>query len=149
MILIREDIFFYIMSMCMKHCPCISKEQAKNATLTLSRVVEVLRVVRRRGSHILQKTGSQMATRSSALCDGRSLPPGRYLDVTCQRLREPQRYSAARRSNHENVHNLVRKSSRDEVTALKIHFITRSVETRRVPLSTGQWELIPIFVVHT
>jgi hypothetical protein len=37
------------------------------------------KVVRRRGSHIFNTIGSQMAVRLSALRVGRSLPPGRSL----------------------------------------------------------------------
>jgi hypothetical protein len=37
------------------------------------------RVVRRRGSHIFQTVGSQMAVKLSALRGGHPLPPGRFL----------------------------------------------------------------------
>jgi hypothetical protein len=41
--------------------------------------VETHRVVRRRGSHILQTIGSQTAVRLSVLRAGRPLHPGRFL----------------------------------------------------------------------
>jgi hypothetical protein len=47
--------------------------------LSLSQTVEAHRVVRRRGSHIIETIGSQMAVRLSAPRDGRTLLSGRLL----------------------------------------------------------------------
>jgi hypothetical protein len=61
--------------------------------------MEAHRVVRRRGSHIIQTVGSQMAVSLSALRAGRPLPsrkiPGIHL---CWRLSRTQGHSAAGKS---------------------------------------------------
>jgi hypothetical protein len=58
------------------------------------KAMEAHRVVRRRGSHVFQTIGSQMAVRLPALRAGRPLPPGIFM---LQRLSRPQGLGAARR----------------------------------------------------
>jgi hypothetical protein len=50
-----------------------------NVKLSLKEAVKSLRVLRRRGSHIVYTVGSQMAVRLSALRAGHPLSPGRLL----------------------------------------------------------------------
>jgi hypothetical protein len=59
--------------------------------------MEAHRVVRRRGSHIFETIGSQMAVRLSALSSLFPLPPGRLLVLISVRLNRSQGYSAAGR----------------------------------------------------
>jgi hypothetical protein len=49
---------------------------AKDKVKSMQQAVEANMVVRRRGSHILETVGSQMAVRLSALRTDRPLPPG-------------------------------------------------------------------------
>jgi hypothetical protein len=51
----------------------------KKLKLSLKQAVKAHRVEGRRGSHIFQTIGSQVAVRLSALRAGRPLPPGRFL----------------------------------------------------------------------
>jgi hypothetical protein len=55
-----------------KFCSC--NEAKGKVKLSMQHAVEVHMVVRRRGSHIFQTIGSQMAVRLSALRAGRPLP---------------------------------------------------------------------------
>lgn len=59
----------------------------KTVKQSLQKAAEARREARRRGSHILQTTGPQTAVTPSALRDGRTPFPGRFLVLTSVRGR--------------------------------------------------------------
>jgi hypothetical protein len=70
----HDPVFLYINSATDER-GAMNKNGVKTVKLSLQQAVEARRFVRRRGSHIFQTIGSQMAMRLSALRAGRPLPP--------------------------------------------------------------------------
>jgi hypothetical protein len=70
----------------MNQSKTIFSKVKRELKLSLYHVVEAHRVVRRRGSHIFQTIGLQMAVKLSALRAGRPLPPGRFLVALSVRM---------------------------------------------------------------
>jgi hypothetical protein len=70
------DIFEFILS---REMASADSKRQKKVMQSLQQAVEARRVVRRRGSHIFQTVGSQMAVRLSALHASHPLPPETFL----------------------------------------------------------------------